>query len=115
MSSPATETARPETLLCVMVSAPPECSETLAQGIVEQGLAACVQVSAIRSHYRWQGTVEKAEEVLLMIKTRASAFTALERWVLSVHPYEVPEILAIPVDHAHGPYQQWLLENVSPS
>lgn len=115
MSSQATEAAPPDALLCVMVSAPTAAADLLACGIVEQQLAACVQVTATRSCYRWQGKIETADESLLLIKTTQAAFLALEQWVCRNHPYEVPEILALPVVNVHSPYGDWLYQNVKPA
>lgn len=97
-----------------MVSAPLAAAETLASGIVEQGLAACVQTTAARSCYRWNETVEHADESLLIMKTTTSAFPALEQWVCEQHPYAVPEIVAFPLSAAHAPYREWVLQNVGP-
>lgn len=115
MSSQATESGPPNALLCVMVSAPTDAANQLASGIVEQQLAACVQVTSARSCYRWKGDIETAEESLLLIKTTQAAFSALERWVCQNHPYDVPEILALPVVNVHSPYGDWLYENVKPA
>ncbi len=115
MSSQTTETGSPDTLLCVMVSAPTDTADRLACGIVEQRLAACVQVTLARSCYRWKDAIETAEESLLLIKTTQAAFSALERWVCQNHPYEVPEILALPVVNVHSPYGNWLYQNVNPA
>ncbi len=114
MSTPATHASSSPALLCVLVSAPAAAADALASGIVEQRLAACVQTTAVTSCYRWNETVEHAEESLLIMKTTADAFPALEHWVGQHHPYEVPEIVALPVSHVHGAYGDWLLQNVGP-
>ena len=84
-------------------------AERIAERLVEQGLAACVNVlpGAI-SIYRWKGRVERDEERLLLIKTRAERFEALREAILSLHPYEVPEIVALPIAAGHEPYLAWL-------
>jgi len=84
-------------------------AERIAERLVEQGLAACVNVlpDAI-SIYRWKGRVERDEERLLLIKTRAERFEALREAILSLHPYEVPEIVALPIAAGHEPYLAWL-------
>lgn len=89
-----------------------EVAQRLAAAVVEARLAACAAVSApILSIYRWQGKVEEAREHQLVIKTRAALFPALEAFLRAHHPYEVPEILAVPVCAGSAPYMQWLAEN----
>lgn len=103
-----------DTILICYCSCPGVASaQTLATALVDERLAACVQcLPGACSTYRWQGQVTTAEEVLLLIKTTAGAFTALERRVQALHPYDVPELLAVPVTHAHGAYLDWLRANV---
>ena len=85
--------------------------QDLAQALVGEKLAACVSlVSGIRSVYRWQDKVEQDMECLLMIKSRQSRFAALRARILEGHPYELPEILAVPVTHGHPPYLNWIAE-----
>lgn len=83
-------------------------AQAIARHLVEQRLAACVQRTAISSTYRWQGKIEEADEILLLAKTRASLFPALEQAVLALHSYTVPEILCLPVSEGHAPYLDWL-------
>lgn len=81
----------------------------LAGGLVEAGLAACVNVlPAIRSIYRWEGEVQDDEEVLMIVKTRGAAYPELEAWLLEHHPYEVPEVLALPIRQGSPAYLEWL-------
>ncbi len=82
--------------------------------LVEAQLAACVNlVPALESIYRWQGKVETAAEVLAVFKTTAAAFPAFEKALTELHPYDVPEIIALnPVEIA-GPYRLWLLNSVA--
>jgi len=90
-----------------------EDAERIGRALVERGLAACVNVlPAVTSIYRWKGTVEKDEERLLLIKTRAERFEALRQALVSLHPYEVPEVLALPIADGHQPYLDWLDESV---
>ncbi len=84
-------------------------AEALARVLVEAHLAACVQiVGPIRSIYRWQGAVESAQEWLCLIKTRADLYPALEQTIRAHHPYDVPEILAVPVSAGLEAYLSWL-------
>lgn len=84
-------------------------AESLARELVERSLAACVQiVSGVTSVYKWQGALEKSEERLLLIKSRREVFGVLEAAIKAGHPYEVPEIIALPVSVGHGPYLDWL-------
>ena len=86
---------------------------SLAEGIVETRLAACVNiVQDAVSIYRWKGRVRRDAESLLVIKTTVSKLKALERWVKARHPYEVPEFVALPVSSASKKYLSWLAEQV---
>ena len=86
-----------------------EDAERIARALVERGLAACVNVlPTVTSIYRWKGKLEKDEERLLVIKTRMERFTALRQALVSLHPYEVPEVLALPIADGHPPYLEWL-------
>jgi periplasmic divalent cation tolerance protein len=90
-----------------------EDAERIARALVERRLAACVNVvPGLLSIYRWKGAVESAEERLLVIKTRADRLAALREALVSLHPYEVPELLTLPVEEGHPPYLAWLDESV---
>jgi periplasmic divalent cation tolerance protein len=83
----------------------------LADGLVAHRHAACVSIlPSLTSVYGWQGQVESAEESLLLIKTRAANFSALELYIKARHPYEVPEIVAIPLLEGSVDYLAWLRE-----
>jgi periplasmic divalent cation tolerance protein len=95
--------------ITVLVTAPTERAGDIARGIVESQLAACVNiVPSLRSIYRWQGKICDEQESLLIIKSRASCFSALREKVLELHPYEVPEVIALPITEGHLPYLQWI-------
>lgn len=89
-------------------------AERLALALVERRLAACVSVvPGLVSTYRWKGEVCRDEERLLVIKTRAERLEALGQALVELHPYEVPELVALPVEAGHAPYLAWLDESVS--
>lgn len=81
----------------------------LARTLVEERLAACGNIlPAVRSIYRWEGTLQDENEVLLLLKTRSEQFERLKARILELHPYEVPEVLAIPVEAGHRGYLDWI-------
>jgi len=84
----------------------------LARLLVERRVAACVQIHAITSTYRWEGKVETSSEVMLTIKTLASKLPALEVLVKAHHSYDVPEIIAVPIVWASEDYARWLRDSV---
>ena len=87
-------------------------AEKLAATLVEERLAACVNIlPPMRSIYRWQGKVEKADERQLVIKTHLGRLRALEKRVKELHPYEVPEFLALVVDQTAKAYLSWVAES----
>lgn len=96
--------------LLVITSLPDEASaQALAATLVTERLAACVNVlTPCRSVYRWQGKIESATEVPLLIKTTAAGYAALEKAIRARHPYELPEIIAVPIAHGLPEYLAWL-------
>ncbi|HZX97530.1 MAG TPA: divalent-cation tolerance protein CutA [Myxococcales bacterium] len=81
----------------------------LAKTVVEERLAACANIfPALRSIYRWQAQVQDENEVLVLFKTRQEHFERLKARILELHPYEVPEVLAIPVEQGYHAYLEWL-------
>jgi uncharacterized protein involved in tolerance to divalent cations len=94
----------------VRISAPDAAvAQALASGLVERRLAACAQVlGPISSTYWWEGAVETAQEHLVLAKTTAGRFEDIREHVRSEHPYDNPEILAVPVTAAADPYAAWL-------
>jgi periplasmic divalent cation tolerance protein len=86
----------------------------IADHLVETRLAACVQIlPEIESVYRWNGDVQREKELLILAKTTADKFAALEESVRAIHSYETPEIVAVPASQISEPYRTWLIENVS--
>ena len=87
----------------------------LAQALVEASLAACVNVvPGVTSTYRWKGEVHRDAEHLLLVKTRAERLAALQAELLRLHPYEVPEVVAVPIACGHAAYLRWLDGEVRP-
>jgi periplasmic divalent cation tolerance protein len=86
----------------------------LAQALVDRRLAACVNVLAeCTSVYRWKGVVENAAEVPVLIKTRAARYEEVEAAIRELHPYELPEIIAVPVRRGHDEYLQWVADETA--
>lgn len=98
----------PATFL-VMTNVPDAaCAEVIARACVERRLAACVTEMPVRSTYRWQGAIETAQELTLLMKTSASRYAALEACIRELHPYDLPEIVAWPIEQGLGAYLQWI-------
>jgi len=92
-----------------MTAASPDEAEIIARALVEERLAACVNIIPnARSVYRWQGQIETATEALLIAKSRASVFPRLEEKVKSLSSYTCPCIVAWPISGGHPPYLEWL-------
>jgi len=85
-----------------------EDARRLANILVEEKLAACVQLLPIESFYRWEGKVQNEGEVLLFIKTRTALFDTLIARIKASHPYTVPEIVGWPFSAGHQPYLDWI-------
>lgn len=91
-----------------------EDAERIARALVEQGVAACVNVvPGVVSFYRWKGALERDAETLLVIKTMGERLEALRAALLALHPYELPELVALPIGDGHRPYLDWLAAGVS--
>lgn len=90
------------------------CAEHLAQSLVERKLAACVNILApCTSVYVWQGKVEKASEIPVLIKSCLDCYPALEAAILELHPYELPEIIHVPIAGGLPAYLNWLAEGTN--
>lgn len=103
----------PTTAYVVFSTAPDrETARRLGRSAVEQRRAACVQlVGPIESTYRWEGAIHEDSEVLILFKTVASQVDGLMRWIGEQHPYQVPELLAVPVAAVGEPYLAWMRES----
>ena len=90
-----------------------EHARALARELVEQKLAACAQISAIESFYRWQDAVQNEPEFKIAFKTLREQYPRLEAAIRARHPYELPDIHALPLEAISGPYAQWVEQNVT--
>jgi periplasmic divalent cation tolerance protein len=105
-----------ETLLVLTNLPDAESARNLADRLVEQHLAACVNILApCRSIYRWQGQIATAEEVPLLIKTTSARYDALQAAIRAEHPYELPEIVAVPVTCGLPGYLAWVVTETEPT
>lgn len=99
--------------LVVLITIPQEKSRDVARVLVAERLAACVNITPkMYSVYRWQGDVFEGSEDLLLVKTTDERYVQLEERIQELHPYEVPEIIAVPIDRILPTYQDWLHESV---
>lgn len=104
-----------EQVLLVLTNVPDEAvAHALACKLIEQRVAACVNIHPpIRSVYRWQGAIEEAAEVTLLIKTTQLRYPELEAAIRAEHPYEVPEIIAVPMVAGLPAYLNWIEEETT--
>lgn len=102
-------------LITVLVSVPSsELGEQIAHQLVSAHIAACVNIlPKMKSVYSWKGAVEVSEEFLLIIKTSSHRFGALQQEVRTLHPYDTPEIIALPITDAFSEYANWVLQESS--
>jgi periplasmic divalent cation tolerance protein len=101
--------------LLILTNLPDEASaQTLATALVTERLAACVSIlPACRSVYRWRGELERVEEIPVLIKTTTTRYAALEEAICACHPYELPEIIAVPVAYGLPGYLAWVVTETS--
>jgi periplasmic divalent cation tolerance protein len=104
------------TKLLVITNVPDRAvAEKLADMLIERNLAACVNILApCRSVYRWKGTVQHDEEHPMLIKTSAERYSALEQALRAAHPYELPEIIAVPIERGLPAYLDWVAVETKP-
>lgn len=100
------------TLLLVLANVPDQLTgASIARRLIEDRLAACVnQMPAVRSIYRWQDRVEEADEVMLLIKTTTGRYAEVEAAIKAGHPYDLPEIIALPVTAGLPEYLAWVVQ-----
>lgn len=100
--------------IVVLVTAPQDKADALARALVEQRVAACVNlVGPIRSIYRWKGRVTEDPETLLVVKSTSDRYGELEAAVRALHSYSTPEIIALDVSRGSAPYLAWLSASVA--
>lgn len=100
----------PSPLLVVLVTVPDEgVAESLSKTLVEERLVACAQVlPGLTSHYSWEGQLERSEELLVVLKAPKERLADLERRVRQLHPYEVPQFVALSASHVEEHYARWV-------
>jgi periplasmic divalent cation tolerance protein len=110
MTSAPLDAAQPGEFIVVFVTAPDaDGAANLAKTLVTEKLVACVNIlPGLRSIYAWEGKVCDEAEALCVMKTRRALFAAVRELVVSLHPYEVPEIIALPLVEGSAPYLDWL-------
>lgn len=101
----------PDAAILVLTSMPDHAAALgLARTLVAGRLAACVSVGApVESMYHWRGQIETAREVPVIVKTRALLYSRVEAAIVAAHPYELPEVVAVPVSHGSTPYLDWIV------
>ena len=106
---------QPHDVLLVLTNLPDRAAaENIARAVIEENVAACVNILApCRSVYRWQGAVEHAEETPLLIKTTRARYAALQALICRLHPYELPEIIAVPLAQGLPGYLAWVAMQVA--
>jgi periplasmic divalent cation tolerance protein len=98
-----------EELLLALSTCPPDQAEDIAATLVREKHAACINVlPQVKSFYRWQGELESTGEALLVIKCRADSYQGLQQRLLEIHPYELPELITVPLAGGLEPYLAWV-------
>jgi periplasmic divalent cation tolerance protein len=104
------QTLAEQQALLILTNVPDDATaRTIAQLLVERQLAACVNIlPGVHSVYRWQGAVEEAAEVTMLIKGTAARYGEIEAAIAAAHPYDVPEIIALPINTGLPKYLDWI-------
>jgi periplasmic divalent cation tolerance protein len=104
------------TAVVLLVTAPSaDAAATIARTLVEDGLCACGNVvPGVRSIYRWEGKIQEDAEALLVLKTERGRVEEIKARLPAIHPYQVPELLVLPVEDGLGPYLEWVAASVRP-
>lgn len=104
----------PEILLAITTFPERQTAERIAKTLLSEGLAACVNITETDSHYHWEGKLEQSREAMALLKTTAHAWPRLQERLLALHPYELPELIAMPVEHGSPAYLSWVAQNCLP-
>jgi periplasmic divalent cation tolerance protein len=106
----------PSTVVVLITAPTADAAASIARTLVEEGLAACGNVlPVIRSIYRWEGEIHDDAEAMLVLKTERRLVPALKERLPGMHPYQVPELLVLPVEDGLGPYLDWVAASVRPA
>lgn len=97
-------------IVVVYCTAPQEESESIAKRLLQEQLVACVNLVPVRSIYTWEGAVCNEPEVLMIIKTQAHVIDDLVRMIKAIHPYDMPEVIVLPVTGGSEEYLEWVLQ-----
>jgi len=97
----------------VFCTAAPVDADRIARALVEERLAACVNIASIRSCYIWEGALSQDKEELLIIKTRKILIEPLKKRILDLHSYSLPEIVVLPIIDGYQPYLDWMAQSTS--
>jgi periplasmic divalent cation tolerance protein len=103
----------PDVLVALTTCPDAETAQQIATALVQERLAACVnQISSVRSTYIWKGELQHDQEVMLIIKTSTAQLATVESRLKALHPYEVPELIAVPVCAGSQSYLDWVRQNI---
>lgn len=111
--TPTPTVTTPAALAAVTTVGNLEDARRLAREMVTRKLAACAQLSQIESFYEWDGALQNEPEVRIVFKTTEACWLALEQAIVALHPYALPAVHAVRLDHVHEPYARWLAEQTS--
>lgn len=107
----SSESPHPQVVVAFSTFPSPEKAADIARTLVSEGLAACANlVPAVRSIYRWQGEVQDESETLAILKTTRAKVEEMTARLVALHPYEVAEVIVLPVDGGHAPYLAWVAD-----
>ena len=101
-----------EFVVVLCIAAPPDGAKSIARALVEERLAACVNVAPVQSYFVWNGDLTEDAEELMIIKTAASMVEPLKMRIKELHSYQVPEIIVLPIQEGYPPYLAWIAESV---
>lgn len=102
-----------QALVVLVTASSADEARQLARGLLENRLAACVNVVPVASLFRWEGAIQQEAEALMIIKTRADAFDRLAQAIKAAHSYDVPEIIALPIAAGSAEYLKWIDDEVT--